>query len=68
MNTRPLKIWQRTDDDKTTTVSIWPDRKVRTGYFAKDMWDTLHRATVPNLTDEEWTASPGPDWKELPIA
>jgi hypothetical protein len=30
-----------------------------------DQWPTLQRATVPNLTDEEWTASPGPDWQDI---
>lgn len=67
MNDKPLKIWQRTDDDKTTTVSVWIDRKIRTGYYANDIWDTLMRTTVPHLTDDEWTASPGSDWKDISL-
>jgi hypothetical protein len=62
---KPIKIWQRTDDGKTTTVSVWDDKKVRTGYYEPDFWSTLNRSTVPNLTDEEWAAAPGPDWKEV---
>ena len=61
---RPIKIWQRTDDDKTTTITVWPDKKVRTGFHAVDIWDTLPREGL-SLTDEEWAASPGPEWKEL---
>jgi len=64
MNDRPLKIWQTTVNGQSVTVSVWPDKKVRTGYYEKDFWSTLQREGL-SLTDEEWTASPGPDWKDI---
>ena len=27
-----------------------------------DEWPILERSTVPTLTDDDWYASPGPDW------
>ena len=45
-------------------IEIYADRKIRFGYFEKDYWQQLFRNTVPNLTDAEWYAAPGPEWKE----
>lgn len=64
--TRLLKIWRNETDGKNQTVSVWKDRKVRTGYYVKDYWQTLMRSTVPHLTDEEWLAKPvGEGWKDI---
>jgi hypothetical protein len=62
---RPLKIWQRKNENgKTITISVWPDRKIRTGYFEKDFWSTLYRQ---NQTDAEWTAIPweNDNWQDI---
>ncbi len=58
----PIKIYS----DGSQRVLIFADRKERFGYFERDQWPTLHRATVPTLTDEQWYAAPiGEQWREV---
>jgi Zn ribbon nucleic-acid-binding protein len=64
------EVWQGADKSIVKwrhkdgrTIEVWPDRKIRAGYpFPDDLWPALYRSGVPNLTDEEWYASPGADW------
>ena len=68
---KPIVIHRHRDGRKT--IEVYADRKIRRGYtFAegftggyradRDGWPVLWRAGV-SLTDEEWKAAPGPDWK-----
>ena len=44
-------------------ITVYADCKVRTGYYWNyDAWGTLNRSVVPALTDDEWIATPGPEW------
>ncbi len=51
---------------RTQQIDIYADHKNRFGFFEKDEWPTLQRATVPHLTDAEWYSAPISDegWEE----
>lgn len=55
---------ERRSNDGPCRIDVLPDRKIRTLWFG-DEWPILYRREVPNLTDAEWYASPGPEWTEL---
>lgn len=54
------------ENDITRGIAIYPDSKTRYAINndgeIPDAWATLYRRDVPNLSDDEWFASPGPEW------
>lgn len=58
-----LAHWKHEDGRE---ILVYSDHKVR--YIpgrSDDAWRTLQRATVPNLTDEQWIAAPSSEWKAV---
>lgn len=51
----PVIIWEHPSGRR---VTIYPDRKVRSGYTMPDEWPVLYRSSVPSLSDPEWYAMP----------
>lgn len=80
MNTQPQTVNNPTNTTGSTTpmktkayiqngtghrIVITETAKERFGYRENDQWRVLRRDTVPNLSDAEWFASPGQDWREI---
>lgn len=53
-------IWEHPNGQ---VITIYPDRKVRSGFHWPDEWPVLYRTEVSGLSAEEWYAKPGDDWK-----
>lgn len=54
--------------DGPCRIIVYDDQKVRVFRHKstlQDEWSVLYRRDVPNLTDDEWFASPGDDWTEV---
>jgi hypothetical protein len=68
-----IKTWVRTTPTRAGDVAkimVNPevkvrfiDRKIAEGPMPDKDW-LLWRRDVPSLTDEQWYASPGPEWEE----
>ena len=56
-------IWRHPDG---RSIEMYAEHKLRIGFphplTRLDRWAILYRREVPNLTDDEWIATPGPEW------
>jgi hypothetical protein len=62
--------WEHTKD--RTRIYVYPDHKrrvlyshVSNSYPDVDEWPILWRRDVATLTDAEWIASPGDEWRQI---
>lgn len=51
----PGVTWTHPDGRR---IDVYPDRKIRSGFFERDEWRVLYRSQVPTLTEEEWYGEP----------